>query len=172
MAVSDHLRSDRSLFIRGRRFGGIAISGVLANVLSGSLIQRLGLQGFTVLATTSTLVFWAGFASASLKVAIVGAIIGVIGPARVLGATTMITTDGARLSMPQGQLSGDRSNLNAWLKVLGPLVYGTLYTRGVSVGVPTAPFYLNVLLAAAALLMSPMAIGSDQGQGPGKKKTR
>merc|ERR1719174_3652298 len=54
-----------------------------------------------------------------------------------------------RLGIPQGQLSGDRANLVAWLKVLGPLVYGNLYVLGVRAHVPAAPFWLNAALAVA-----------------------
>ena len=139
-------------------FGGIGISGIISNVLGGGLIKRFGLQAFTALATTSTLVMWAGFASGSLKAAIVCAVVGFLGPARTLGATTMITAEGARLGIPQGQLSGDRANLVAWLKVLGPLVYGQLYLHGVQVGLPSAPFFLNVVLALLALILGPYAL--------------
>ena len=51
---------------------------------------------------------WLGFASAQLKVAMACAAIGFLGPARTLGATTMMTSEGAKLGIPQGELSGDR----------------------------------------------------------------
>ena len=77
----------------------------------------------------------------------------------------MMTSEGAKLGIPQGQLSGDRANLVAWLKVVGPLLYGSLYVRGVGAGVPQAPFLLNVVLTAAALMLGPVALaagGADQ----------
>ena len=46
----------------------IAVSGVIANSVGGTLIRLLGLLPFTVLATSSTLLFWLGFSSASYKV--------------------------------------------------------------------------------------------------------
>ena len=70
----------------------------------------------------------------------------------------MITSEGSRLGIPQGQLSGDRANLVAWLKVLGPLVYGQLYVAGTAAGYPTLPFVLNCFFALAALLMVPVAL--------------
>lgn len=133
-------------------------------MISGNLIKKMGIGRFTMLTTASTMIMWSGYASGSIKLAILCSLLGILGPARILGAATGITTEGARLGMPQGQLSGDRSNLNAWLKVLGPLVYGTLYTRGTAAGLPTAPFGLNVLLAASALLMSPAAFESEEEQ--------
>ena len=139
-------------------FTGVAIQGVLANVMSGALIKRLGLQLFTIISTASTLVFWAGFSTGVPKVAMIGAVVGLLGPARTLGASTMITSEGSRLGIPQGQLSGDRANLVAWLKVLGPLVYGQLYVAGTAAGYPTLPFVLNCFFALAALLMVPVAL--------------
>ena len=62
-----------------------------------------------------------------------------------------MTAEGARQNIPQGQLSGDRANMIAWLKVIGPLIYGQLYLQGSAVGLPAAPFFLNVLLTVAAL---------------------
>ena len=98
--------------------------------------------------------------SGSLRIALIAAAVGVVGPARTLGATTMMTYEGAKLGVPQGQLSGDRANLIAWLKVVGPIIYGRLYVRGVSAGVPQAPFFLNVALCVAALLLGPIALAA------------
>jgi len=151
----------------------LALSGALANSMSGLLIRRLGLPVFTMLATFSALVLQIGFASASLRAALVCAGLGLLGPARILPATTLITTEGGRLGIPQGQLSGDRANLNAWIKVFGPLVYNSLYVQGAKAGVPTAPFALNVVLLLASLLLTPIALraagaGDDVTQ-PGRK---
>jgi hypothetical protein len=139
-------------------FSFIAVSGVVSNLVGGALIRTVGLRGFTALATASTLLLWVGFSSARLKVALACAAVGFLGPARTLGATTMMTSEGAKLGIPQGQLSGDRANLVAWLKVVGPLVYGALYVRGASAGLSQAPFVLNVALTAAALALGPFAL--------------
>jgi len=139
-------------------FSFVSVSGVIANLSGGALIRKLGLRTFTAIATVSTLLMWVGFSSASLKVALICTGIGFLGPARTLGATTMMTSEGAKLGIPQGQLSGDRANLIAWLKVAGPMIYGWLYVRGVQVGLPQAPFFLNVLLTVAALVLGPLAL--------------
>jgi len=141
-------------------FTGVAVSGVIANVVGGRLIRALGLQLFTAIATVSTLLFWIGFSSGRVRVAVACAAVGLLGPARTLGATTVMTTEGARLGVPQGQLSGDRANMMAWLKVLGPLGYGTLYVRGVQAGVPTAPFIANVALTFASLVLGFYALSA------------
>jgi len=156
-------------------FSFIAVSGVVSNLVGGTLIRKLGLRPFTALATASTLLLWIGFSTAHLQVALICAGVGFLGPARTLGATTMMTSEGAKLGIPQGQLSGDRANLVAWLKVVGPLVYGALYVRGVSAGVPQAPFLLNVVLTAAALVLGPIALAggsADQGAGQQKKEVK
>ena len=152
-------------------FSGSGVSGIVANVLGGSLIKKMGLQAFTALAASSTLIMWAGFASGNIKAAIICAAIGFLGPARTLGATMMITSEGTKLGMPQGQLSGDRANLVAWLKILGPLIYGQLYMQGVKVGLPAAPFFLNVVVAVAALALGPYALRlAEAGEQTAEKK--
>jgi DHA1 family tetracycline resistance protein-like MFS transporter len=134
-------------------FSGVAVSGVLANISGGALIKRLGIRRFNLIASICSIIFWGGFASASLKAAVVCAVLGFLGQARTLSATTMMTSEGARLGIPQGQLSGDRANMIAWLKILGPLVYGQLAAHGSTIGAPTAPFCLNVLLALTSAVL-------------------
>jgi len=138
-------------------FTYVALSGVAANVASGPLISAIGLRAFTALATLSNIVFWAGVAT-SHRAALLCAAIGILGPARTLGTSSMISTEGARIRIPQGQLSGDRSNLMAWLKVIGPLLYGQLYVRGVRARVPQLPFVFNILITIVALFIGPFAL--------------
>ena len=92
------------------------------------------------------------------QAALVCAAIGFLGPARTLGASTALTTIGASKGIPQGQLSGDRSNLIAICKVIGPAVYGQLYVHGKAAGLPTLPFFLNIVLTFTALLLAPLAL--------------
>ena len=60
--------------------------------------------------------------------------------------------------MSQGQLSGDRANMAATLKVIGPLLYGALYVKGKAAGLPQLPFLLNIALTLAALALTPIAL--------------
>lgn len=106
-------------------FTAIPMLGALGNVVGGRLVRYIGVQSFTAVATLSNIVFWIG-CCVSYQAALGCAAIGFLGPARTLGASTALTTIGASKGIPQGQLSGDRSNLIAILKVLGPVVYGTL----------------------------------------------
>ena len=137
----------------------IPVLGALGNIVGGRCVQAIGVQAFTAMATLSNMLFWAGCLFGH-KAALVCAVIGFLGPARTLGASTALTTLGASKGIPQGQLSGDRSNLIAILKVLGPSVYGSLFVRGKAAGLPTLPFMLNLALTFAALLLGPFALAS------------
>ena len=141
----------------------IPVLGALGNVVGGRCVKYFGVQAFTAIATLSNMLFWAG-CCVSHKAALICAAIGFLGPARTLGASTALTTVGASKGIPQGQLSGDRSNLIAILKVVGPAVYGQLYVRGQAMGVPTAPFVLNLALTASALLLAPLALRGAGGR--------
>jgi len=138
-------------------FSSVALCGVVANAASGPLISAVGLRAFTALAILSNIIYWGGVAT-SHRAALLCAAIGLLGSARTLGTSSLISTEGARRSIPQGQLSGDRSNLMAWLKVVGPLLYGQLYERGVRAGMPQLPFVFNILIAISSLLISPVAL--------------
>ena len=139
-------------------FTGVALSGVLANVFGGTLIKALGIRPFNLVASICSVIFWGGFASASLRLAVVCAACGFLGQARTLSATTMMTAEGSRLGIPQGELSGDRANMIAWLKIIGPLIYGQLAAHGRTAGVPTAPFVLNMLLAMSSAVLGTMTL--------------
>ena len=135
----------------------IPVLGALGNVVGGRCAKAVGVQAFTAIATTSNMLFWAGCLLGH-KAALAGATIGFLGPARTLGASTALTTLGASKGSPQGQLSGDRSNMIAILKVLGPAVYGSLFLRGKAAGLPGLPFVLNLALTLGALLLAPLAL--------------
>jgi len=153
-------------------FTFVAVSGVLANTLGGTIVKRIGIKAFTALSTASSLLMWCGFASASLPAALACSAIGFLGPARTLGASTIMSSEGAKLGIPQGRLAGDRANLIAWIKVIGPLVYGQIYLKGVSTNVPQAPFYLNIFFTAAALLLGPFALSAAADDGSSKAQKR
>lgn len=153
-----HAMSQWGLDVKGvsQLFTAIAITGVASNLAAGKFIGRMGLKPFAMLATASSIIFHLGFC-VSHKVALLGAFIGWLGPARAVSSSSMITAVGARAGMPQGQLSGDRANLVAILKVVGPLMYGQAYLAGKALGSPTLalplPFMINVLLTVGALVL-------------------
>ena len=144
-------------------FTFVALSGVLANLASGPIIKLIGVLPFTVLATSSTLLFWSGFASGSQRAALVCAVVGLLGPARTLGASTTMTSEGARLGVPQGQLSAERNALNALIKVVAPTLYATLFTFGSKRGAIGLPFFVtSALLASSALLAATISYEEEK----------
>ena len=145
-------------------FTAIPLLGAVGNVVGGRLAKRVGLQAFTAVATLSNLGFWVG-CCVSHRAALVAAAVGFLGPARTLGASTSLTALAGRKGVPQGRLSGDRANLVAILKILGPLVYGKLYVWGRRAARPAAPFHLNIALTAAALALAPVALRAAAAEG-------
>jgi DHA1 family tetracycline resistance protein-like MFS transporter len=148
----------------GVLFTLIPVLGAFANIVGGPLIARFGLIPFTLVATVSNLLYWVGCLF-SFKMAIVGACIGALGAARTLAASTMIASAGAKAGMPQGELSGDRANLTAILKVIGPLLYGQLFVAGKAIGAPALPFAFNIALTTAALFLVPYALREPDAAG-------
>lgn len=57
--------------------------------------------------------------------------------------------------LPQGELAGERASLLALLKVVGPILYSTLYIQGQRwMGTSILPFLLNLGLSVVALIIS------------------
>ena len=76
-----------------------------------------------------------------------------------------ITNVGARVGFGQGELSGDRQNLHALIKVAGPTLYGSLFALGCQWGVPALPFYFSALVGLGAwllVLLSPSSVWRDE----------
>ena len=94
------------------------------------------------------------------------AVLGWLGPARTLGATTMMTTEGARLGIPQGQLASDCANMAASVRVAGLVAFGQLYAAGVRLGVPQLAYVVlgATQLTAAALASRPAVWRADDGE--------
>ena len=55
--------------------------------------------------------------------------------------------------MGQGALAGDRQNLHALIKVVGPTLYGYLFGLGAELGVPALPFLFAACIATTANLV-------------------
>jgi len=98
-------------------FSIVALTGVVANIAAATkALAWFGLRGFTALATASNLVFWASM-SLDFKRALIGAVVGFLGPAKGIVSGASLASEGANLGMSQGQIAGDRANLFAILKV-------------------------------------------------------
>ena len=64
-----------------------------------------------------------------------------------------VTEVGAARGMGQGALAGDRQNLHALIKVVGPTLYGYLFGLGAELGVPALPFLFAACIAPTANLV-------------------
>ncbi|KAJ1454879.1 major facilitator superfamily domain-containing protein [Pelagophyceae sp. CCMP2097] len=140
-------------------FSLVGVTGIVSNAFGGLFTRRLGVQGFTALATLGSLGFWVG-ATVSYQAALLAAVIGFLGPARALCTSAALQQEGARVGMQQGALAGDRANMMAILKVAGPLFYGWLYKAGKGRGVAQLPFLFNCAVTTAALLLGFVAISA------------
>ena len=54
-----------------------------------------------------------------------------------------VTEVGAARGMGQGALAGDRQNLHALIKVVGPTLYGYLFGLGAELGVPALTIHVG-----------------------------
>jgi len=138
---------------RAQLFTLFGASAVASNGLASLLIKRVGIRDFTALATISHGLLWAGVGH-SHRFALFATLPGLLGGARSLGVSTLITSVGSQLGLPQGELAGDRANLFALLKVVGPVLYTQLYVRGKALGLPELPFIFNVALMGAATVLA------------------
>ena len=132
-------------------------TAIPANALGGQLIKSWGLCPFTLVATFSHLIFWAGVCL-SRRAAVIAALVGALGGARTLAIAPLFQAEGVVNGFPQGQLSGDRASLFAILKVVGPQVYGRLFLLGQKLGQPAAPFVLNCILMGAAMVLAQVTL--------------
>lgn len=138
---------------RTQLFSLSGFSAVGANGIASVLIRHLGMRTFTALAALSHAGYWAAV-SHSGRAALLSTLPSMLGGARALGVSTLLTAEGARAGLRQGELAGARANLFALLKVVGPIFYAQLYARGRGVGLPQLPFALNCALMVAAAILS------------------
>lgn len=87
-----------------------------------------------------------------------------VGRTQTMALAARITTVGASVGFGQGELAGNRQNLHAVIKVLGPTMYGSLFAFGCKHGVPALPFYFSATVGLAAwlvVLSSPRHVWTD-----------
>ena len=70
-----------------------------------------------------------------------------------VAVSARITTLGSSVGYRQGSLAGDRQNLHAILKVIGPILYSYLFGLGCRLGRPELPFLVAASFAALAALL-------------------
>ena len=64
-----------------------------------------------------------------------------IGRTQQMAVAARVTNVGAQIGFGQGALAGDRQNLHSLIKILGPMLYGSLFAAGCKMGIPALPFF-------------------------------
>ena len=136
-------------------FAVFGVLGIVANTAGSLLVRTLGIRRFTGIAIISSMCAPIGASFFGFRGILMGAIIGFLGAAQSMGIAGALVSQGQRAGVPQGELAGERSSLVALLKVIGPVWYSTLYIQGQKLlGVKTLPFFFNIAMAVAALVIS------------------
>jgi MFS family permease len=133
----------------------LGVNGVVANVLGGRLLQRLGIRQYTNLAILSKMISAIGASFFGYKGGMWGLAIGCLGSAQSIGIVAALVEQGSASGLPQGELAGERASLMALLKVFGPIWYSALYVQGQRwFGQSNLPFVFNIVLSLTALIIS------------------
>ena len=143
-------------------FGGISFLSTLASsILIGSKVG-MSLRKFTMLAVFSSLFYPIG-ACISFRGALIGLICGIFACSQALGVSAQLTAKATTTTaantengtagmtaMTQGELAGERASLVALTRVIGPILYGSLFVVGNKIHVPQILFGFNALLGLIA----------------------
>jgi MFS transporter, DHA1 family, tetracycline resistance protein len=130
----------------------MAATGIVANVIGSVLVRRMGVASFTTLAIASKLLTSTMTAFFGVRGSIWGLMLGFLGSAQSIGVMAALMNAGGASS---GSVAGERAALTALLKVLGPILYGTLYIQGQRVfHMSNVPFLFNMGLSVVALILS------------------
>jgi len=122
-------------------------------------VRRLGTRGHTLLATGSVAVTDLALGIGSTQVVFASLVPNWIGRTQGVALSARMTAVGGAMGIGQGALAGDRQNLHALLKVLGPTMYSYIFAFGCKIGWPSLPFLFAAAMATLAecviLLTSP-----------------
>lgn len=140
-------------------FGSLTgAGGMVASLLVRSSVRTLGARGHTLLATACVLItdLMLGCVVGPRR-AFVALLPNWAGRTQTMAVAARITTVGASVGFGQGELAGDRQNLHAMIKVLGPTLYGSLFAFGCRHGVPALPFFFAAAVSLTALLLTALS---------------
>ena len=90
----------------------------------------------------------------SSALAFAGLLPNAVGRTQGMALTARFSEVGAAVGIGQGTLAGDRQNLHALIKVMGPTLYGSLFAFGCRVGRPELPFIFASTLAGLATIVA------------------
>jgi len=130
----------------------IGVLAIAANTIGSMLVQMMGVRQFTVLAILSTIFGPLGAILYGFRGMVGGMIIGGLGCAQTLGVNAMLVSEGIKSGVSAGELAGEISGLTAILKVIGPIFYGALFTKGKDwFSTVYFPFFFNISLSLIAM---------------------
>jgi len=129
------------------------ILGILSNMTASVLVPKLGIKRFTSIAILCSACTPIGILF-GFKGTVIGMSLGFLGMAQTLGTISQLMSQGEKSGVPRGELTGERSSLLALMKIIGPVLYSTLYIRGQKLwGVGILPFIFNIGLCITAFII-------------------
>lgn len=138
-----------------------SVAGIVANSVGSFLVQTLGIKRFMGIATLSSMCAPIGACFFGFRGTVVGSVMGFLGAAQSMGINAALVSQGKASGVPQGELAGERASMVALLKVIGPILYSTLYVQGRGkLGMRQLPFVFNIILAASAFVVSQLHLPS------------
>lgn len=131
------------------------VIGIVGNTVGSLIVRRYGIKRFMGIATLSSMCAPIGASFFGFRGAVIGSVLGFLGAAQAMGITAALVALGDASGVPHGELAGERASLVALLKVIGPILYSTLYVQGRGkLGMKHLPFVFNIFLAAGAFAFS------------------
>lgn len=138
-----------------------SVTGICANTIGSFLVRTLGIKRFMGIATLSSMCAPIGATFFGFRGTVLGSIMGFLGAAQSMGINAALVSQARESGVPQGELAGERASLVAMLKVIGPILYSTLYVQGRGkLGLKQLPFVFNICLAASAFVVSQLYLPS------------
>ena len=137
-------------------FGSLTgLGGMATSLMVRGSVRRLGTRGHSLLATGCVVMteLILGLVEGPRR-AFVALLPNWVGRTQQMAVAARITSVGARKGLGQGALAGDRQNLHSLIKVLGPMLYGSLFAAGCRVGVPALPFFFAAAVGTCAWLLT------------------
>lgn len=138
-----------------------SVTGICANTIGSFFVRSLGIKRFMGIATLSSICAPMGATFFGFRGTVLGTIMGFLGSAQSMGINGALVSQARESGVPQGELAGERASLVAMLKVIGPILYSTLYVQGRGkLGMKQLPFVFNICLAASAFVVSQLYLPS------------
>ena len=139
----------------GRYAALVGVASMAGTLLTGPSIKALGPRGHTCAATSASVVSSLMLGQATTNAVAYGALAPIaLGAGRSHATGARIVNLGTELGVPQGQLSAERTALNAVVKVVAPTLYATLFAFGAKRGVIALPFYATASLLALSVVLA------------------